>query len=207
MIINYKVLLSRVIELLISPRKTFEVIASEPDPGKELILRYVLLLALIPSVAGFLGNLLYGQGFFHSFFYSLLQVGVFVGSVFILGILISTMAPSFGASRNENLSFRLAAYVSTPVWILGFLILVPDLTLLAALLGFGYAIYLFYIGSQVLLEIPAEEAAKFALISIISWFAIVLVTTIVTSRISALLFAQDIVLNNISPANTKYFIK
>ena len=73
----------------------------------------------------------------------LFLLGVFVGSVFILGLLVNTMAPSFGTTRSEDAAFKLVAYVSTPVWVAGFLTVVPELTTLAMLAGFRYAVYLF----------------------------------------------------------------
>ena len=190
MTINYTALFARVVELMTNPRHTWELIAEEPDPGRELVFRYVLLLAMIPASFGFLGNLLYGEGFFFSLFFSLLLLGVFAGSVFAFGLLISAMAPSFGAKKDENLSFKLVAYVSTPIWVFGFLMLVPDLTLLAALLGFGYAAYLFYVGCQVLLETPEQNALKFAIVSLTIWFVVMLMLSMAAHRIADLLFAH-----------------
>jgi hypothetical protein len=205
MTINYRALGTRVIELMTNPRKTWDAIKNEPDQGKELILGYVLLLALIPTTFGFVGNLLFGEGFLYSLVYAILLLGVFLGSLFVLGLLINTMAPSFGTVRNENAAFKLVAYVSTPVWVAGFLTLIPQLTMLAMLAGFGYAGYLFYLGCQVLMDTPEEKAIKFSIASVVTWFAIVLTTALVVSRIAALMFAPVIVLDRLPTSPGKPF--
>ena len=197
MYVDFSAIATRVIELMANPAKTWRAIREEPDHGRDLILGYVLLLALIPAVFGFLGNLLFGEGFLYALVYSILLLGVFVGSVFALGVLVNTMAPSFGTVRNENAAFKLVAYASTPVWVAGFLTLVPQLSLLAMLAGFGYAIYLFRIGCQVLMKTPEEKALKFAAASVGTWFAAVLIVALVVSRISALLFAPSIMLDKL----------
>jgi hypothetical protein len=205
MTVNYRALANRVIELMTNPRKTWDTIRKEPDQGKELILGYVFLLALIPTVFGFVGNLLFGEGFLYSLVYAILLLGVFLGSLFVLGLLVNAMAPSFGTIRNENAAFKLVAYVSTPVWVAGFLTLIPQLTMLAMLAGFGYAGYLFYLGCQALMETPEEKALKFSIASVVAWFAIVLTTALVVSRIAALMFAPVIVLDHLHSSPGKPF--
>ena len=203
--VNYRALANRVIELMTNPRKTWDAIKNEPDQGKELILGYVLLLALIPTAFGFVGNLLFGEGFLYSLVYAILLLGVFLGSLFVLGMLVNTMAPSFGTVRNENAAFKLVAYVSTPVWVAGFLTLIPQLTMLAMLAGFGYAGYLFYLGCQTLMDTPEEKALKFSIAAVVTWFALVLTTALVVSRIAALMFAPVIVLDRLPSSPGKPF--
>ncbi len=185
-------LINRVAELLINPTMTWKTIKTESDLGRDLVLRYVFLLALIPSVFGFLGNLLFRGGFLYSLVYSILLLGVFVGSVFVFGFLVCVLAPFFGASNDENTAFKLVAYVSTPVWIAGFLTLIPTLSLPAMLGGFGYAVFLFYTGCQELLAAPKDKALKFSILSIAIWFCMVLVIALAASRIAGLIFAPSI---------------
>jgi len=199
MIINYAALASRVIELLTNPRSTLVAIKSEPDHGRDLVLRYVFLLALIPTVFGFFGKLLFNEGFLYSLVYSILMLGVFIGSVFVMGILVNSMAPSFGTVRDEAATFKLMAYSSTPVWVAGFLTLVPSLYPVAIIVGFGYSTYLFFLGCQEILETPAEKALRFSIASMGTWFALVLVVALVVSQIAFLLFAPALVHNLAQP--------
>ncbi len=187
-----------------NPHKTWRVIKSEPDRGRQLVARYVLLLTIIPTVCGFLGVILFdsrfsfGDRFLFSLLSSLLKMAIFVGSVFVLGLLVNTMAPSFDTQRSDNDSFKLVAYMSTPVWVAGFVTLVPRLTALAALAGFGYAIYLFYIGAQELMETPPKKALKFSIASVVSWFVLTLITAWMAVQITGLMFTPALILNGIA---------
>lgn len=203
MLINFSAIGTRVIEILTSPDQTWRAIKGEPDQGRDLITRYVLLLAMIPTVFGFLGNLLFGGSFVYALVYSILLLGVFVGSVFALGLLVNFMAPSFGTVRDEDAAFKLVAYASTSVWIAGFLTLVPQLSLLGMLVGFGYAGYLFLTGCQEIMDTPREKAMKFAIAAVGTWFVMVLIVALVSSQITALLFAPSIMLGKIANVPTR----
>ena len=203
MAIDFAALFQRILDLLTNPHKTWRVIKYEPDRGRRLVTRYVLMLAIIPTACGFLGVVLFdsrlsfGDRFLFSLISSLLKLAIFVGSVFVLGMLVNTMAPSFDTERSDNDSFKLVAYMSTPVWVAGFVTLVPRLTALAALAGFGYATYLFYVGAQELMETPPEKALRFSIASVVSWFVLTLITAWIAVQITGLMFTPALILDGI----------
>jgi hypothetical protein len=208
--INFAALFQRVLELLTNPRKTWRVIRSETDSGRRLVTRYVLLLAVIPAVCSFLGVILFdsrmtfGDRFAFSLIGAALKLGIFVGSVFVLGMLTHAMAPSFDTAQSQNSSFKLAAYVSTPVCVAGFVTLVPQLTALAALAGFGYALYLFQLGAQELLKTPPEKAWAFSFAAVLTWFVLTLITTWIAIQIAGLMFAPRLLLGELGPASATF---
>lgn len=208
MVIDFAALFQRVLDLLTNPRKTWRVIRSESDSGRRLITRYVLLLALLSSACGFLGVILFdsrlsfGDRFLFSLISTLLKLGIFVGSVLVLGNLVNVMAPSFDTERSRNGAYKLVAYVSTPVWVAGFITLVPQLTALAALAGFGYAAYLFHLGSQELLGTPPAKAAGFSAAAVITWFVLALIATWIAIQITGLLFTPALILDGIAKSTS-----
>lgn len=173
--LDYAAIVNRAIELLTNPRRAFRVIRDETVPGRSLILRYTLILAAVPTVCSFLGQLSYGLGFGFSFLYSALMLGVYLGTMFLIGPLVNAMAPSFGTVRNENAAYKLMIYGVTPVWVAGVLTLFPGLSILALLAGFGYSVYLVYQGCRVLMDTPQEKAIAFSLAAI----GVLLVATVV----------------------------
>jgi len=204
MVINFAALSQRVIDLLIAPRKTWRAIRSEPDRGERLVTHYVLLLALLSSACSFLGVILFdsrysfGDRFLFSLISTLLKLGIFVGSVFLMGRVVSSLAPSFGSSSSSDRALKLIAYASTPVWVAGLLTLVPKLTALAVLAGFGYSAFLFCLGAPVLLGTPPGRAVGYALASIITWFAITLITAWIAVQITGLMFSPALLLDGLS---------
>ncbi|NMB74539.1 MAG: YIP1 family protein [Myxococcales bacterium] len=173
--LDYAAIINRAIELLTNPRRAFRVIRDETVPGRSLILRYTLVLAAVPTVCSFLGQLSYGLGFGFSLLYSALMLGVYLGTMFLIGPVVNAMAPSFGTVRNENAAYKLMIYGVTPVWVAGVLTLFPGLSILALLAGFGYSVYLVYQGCRILMDTPEEKAIAFSLAAI----GVLLVATVI----------------------------
>ncbi len=131
--IDAKLIANRVIELLVNPSATWQAIREEADPGRELAFRMVGLLASLTCAC----MLLFGSGFLFSLVYSVLLLVLLVASVFFLGWLVNSAAPSFATVRDEDAAMRLVAYSSVPVWVAGFATLVHALLPVAIPAGFG----------------------------------------------------------------------
>jgi hypothetical protein len=147
-------LLLRVRAMMLTPRAEWPAVASESNDT--LALRYIAVLALIPTLARLVGGWLIGG--YTPFVPAL--VGAVVGyalsfvSVFAVALAIDLMAPNFDAARGYSQAFRLAAYSFTPVWLAGIVLLVPGTSFLA-LLGL-YGIYLLWTGLPVLMRAPGK---------------------------------------------------
>jgi hypothetical protein len=144
-------------------------------------------LTLVPAVCGLIGHLAYGFGFFFCLVSSLLFVGIMVGSTWAIAKVANALAPSFGTVRNENAAFKVVCYTSTSVWLAGVFLLFPSLAILVAVLGFGYGVFLLYLGFQILMGTPEEKGWGFALAITGSWFAIVLVAWLVVLQVSGMI--------------------
>jgi hypothetical protein len=193
--LDYAAIINRAIELLTNPRRAFRVIRDETVPGRSLILRYTLVLAAVPTVCTFLGQLSYGLGFGFSLIHSLLMLGVYLGTMFLIGPLVNAMAPSFGTVRNENAAYKLMIYGVTPVWVAGVLTLFPGLSILALLAGFGYSVYLVYQGCRILMDTPEEKAVAFSLAAV----GVLLVATVIAGVVVEQMVGSMVAPNPIVP--------
>lgn len=198
MAIQLQVVAARVVELLVNPTATWQRIAKEQDDPRQLVWRYVLLLAAAAAACLFFGNLLFGQGLWFSLIYALLLLFLFIALVFAQGVLVNALAPLFETAPDEDAALRLAAYCATPVCVAGLTTLAPSLTPLAVLAGFVYSAYLFREGCSVLLKTPPARKTKFALVASGAWFVMVLVAALVLSRVAALLIAPALVMQQLS---------
>ncbi|HET7729290.1 MAG TPA: hypothetical protein VFK48_04575, partial [Usitatibacter sp.] len=54
-------LLQRAKNIIVSPRTEWDVIAAENTPSRDLVVGYVLPLAAVAAIAGFIGMTLIGQ--------------------------------------------------------------------------------------------------------------------------------------------------
>ncbi len=142
--------------------------------GMGYSLTHVLLVALIPSVCGYISAafigwrigagdpilLTPGSALFMSIgMYCALVVGVFA-----LAYLALWMARTFGSSPTFTQTMELAAYTSTPLFMVGFAALYPELwfVMVVGLIGVAYSIYLLYSGVPIIMHIPQERGFIYA---------------------------------------------
>src|SRR5207247_155215 len=99
-----------------------------------------------------------------------------LASVYALAIALDVLAPSFGAQSNRVQALKLAAYASTPSWLLAALLLVPQFGLLV-LLGLVYTLWLLALGVPVVMKVPGnapENATAYRLIAVIVALVLIL---------------------------------
>ena len=158
-------LLQRVKAILLQPRAEWPVIESEATGIASIYKSYILPLAAIGPVAGFIHAVVFGNSFFgithRPSFLSALSTAVvsyiftLIG-VFLMALVIDFLAPRFGGTANRTNAFKLAAYSATAAWVAGAFQLIPGLGMLT-LLGL-YGLYLLYVGIPVMMKAPEDKA-------------------------------------------------
>src|SRR5206468_12027623 len=103
-------LVARAKNICLTPATEWPVIAQEPTPPATLITQYVVPLAAVGAVAGFIGGSLIGMstGFFGTIRTPIiagvtLAVFSFVMAIigcFIVAFIVNALAPSFGGEKN-----------------------------------------------------------------------------------------------------------
>jgi Yip1 domain len=168
-------LVERIKNILLQPKQEWPVIAGEATNVSDLYRNYIVILAAIPAIAGFIGFSLIGM--------SLPGVGAFrvpIGSgiahmivsfvlglvgVYILALIIDALAPNFGGEKNLMQALKVAAYSSTASWLAGIFAILPLLGILG-ILGL-YSLYLLYTGLPVLMKAPQEKALAYTAVVVI----------------------------------------
>ena len=85
--------------------------------------------------------------------------------VFVLALIIDKLAPYFRVEENRYQALKIAAYSSTPVWIVGIVGLIPALSILR-LLGLFYSLYLLYLGLPTLMRVPQHKVMGYTVVVI-----------------------------------------
>lgn len=169
-------LVDRVKNIVLTPKTEWLAIAPETTPIRDLYLWYVVPLAAIAPVARFLGTSLFGfsspfsRHFQLPIAWALTQaivhyVFALVG-VFIVGLIIDALAPTFGGEKNRLQALKVAVYAWTPAWVAGILLIIPSLGALV-LLASLYSIYVLYLGLPVQMKAPQEKAAGYTAVVIV----------------------------------------
>lgn len=185
-------LLQRVLDILMRPRDTWLQIDTKDGNPARIYLGYLVFLAAIPAVAGFIGYSLIGVGAFGiSVRVPVVQglVSMVVGyvlslaMVYVLALIANMLAPRFQAQQDMGSAFKLVAYASTAGMLGGVFSILPSLAMLG-LLAALYSVYLIYTGIPVLMKAPQEKAvgytAALVVCGILAGIVVGLATSLVT---------------------------
>lgn len=160
--------------LLTHPDRAWESIRQESESVTRLYLGHVLLLALIPALAGFFGTTQVGWqigdgpvtrlSIDSALSLSVLFYAAMLAGIFILGKFIDFFAATYGAVERTPRGVTMAAYTATPIFLIGVIAVYPNIwvNMLAGLVAISYAVYLLYEGLPILMKIPEDRGFMFA---------------------------------------------
>jgi hypothetical protein len=184
-------LVDRVKAILLTPQKEWPVIEAESATPASLYTGYIIPLAAIPAVAGFVGMSVFGvrvlgmsvkvpmsTGLTNAVVvYALALVGVFV-----LALIIDALAPSFGGQKSQIQALKLAAYSSTASWLAGIFLIIPALSILS-IVGI-YSLYLLFLGLPVMMKSPPDKSVAYTVVVILVAIVLYAVFSVIASRVS-----------------------
>jgi len=173
-------LVSRAKNILLSPRSEWAVIAGEETDAGTLYRSYIVYMAAIAPVCGFIGFTIFlshfGVGI--GIFAVIIQYLVALGVVYVVALIAQWLGPKFGGSGDFVRALKLVAYASTASWVGGFFMLVPRLGILSFLLSL-YGLYLLYAGATPVMEVPAERAVVFTGALVLAVIALLIVVAFI----------------------------
>lgn len=171
-------IVSRAKNICLTPTTEWPVIAAETTPPATLITEYVVPLAAIGAVAGFVGGSIIGVGlgFLGGSVRTPIVVGLTLAVVsfvmaivgcFIVAFIVNALAPSFGGEKNFIRSLQLVAYSFTAAWVAGIFHLLPVVGSLLALAAAIYSLYTFYLGAPILKRCSQEKAVAYTIVVVL----------------------------------------
>ena len=190
---NLENLITRVKSILLSPRTAWPQIGAEPATIPGLYIGYIMILAAIPAVFGFIKSSVIG----YSLFGATIRTGLFSGLtamvltyalslvlVYVVAWVINALAPSFGGQKNQVQALKVIAYAYTAAWVAGIASILPWLGGLIGLLGAIYSIYLLYLGLPHTMKNPAEKSLGYTAVIVIITIVLALIIGAVVAGIT-----------------------
>ncbi len=168
-------LAARVKNLFVNPRGEWQVIEGEKHTVQDLYTGYVMILAAIPALCGFVGLSLVGVGAFGATYRMPLAQGVAymamnylfsLGWVYAFAMIIEALAKGFGAQKDFHQALKVAAFSPTAMWIAGVFSIVPSLSIIGTLVGL-YSLYLLFLGLPTVMKAPEDKALPYTVVVII----------------------------------------
>jgi hypothetical protein len=183
-------LVTRITNILTKPKQEWGVIAEESATVAGLYSGYIVILAAIPAVAGFVQMTMTGLGIFRvgmgtALVATIVQYVLSLGGVYLAAFIIDRLAPNFQSQPNMLQALKLVAYAYTAAWVAGVFNVLPIIGFLGVLAGGIYSIYLFYLGLPVMMKTPADKILIYMIVSAVVIFVIYLVIVMVVGSITA----------------------
>lgn len=179
-------LVNRVINILTKPASEWAVIEAEPSSNSKLI-TYAALLSVLALVFALVGVLLqpYGTMIFQipSLLIKMLlitYIWAFLPPV-ALGFILDALTPQLGGQKNSLNAMKLAIYAGTAYWVASIGIILSQWLWMVA--GIGYAGFLMWLGTPILMKTPSDKTPIFVGAAVGIWFVLALVLVMVGQRI------------------------
>jgi hypothetical protein len=170
-------IIDRAKSILLTPRSEWPVLAAEPDTVGGLYTRYIIIMAAIPAVVHFVSLALIGVSVPILGYYrigvgaalsgAILSYVLSLVGIFVLTLIVDALAPTFGGQKSQVQALKTVAYAYTASWVASIIGLIPGLTLIAALAGAIYGIYLLNMGLPFTMKCPPEKAVGYTAVTII----------------------------------------
>jgi hypothetical protein len=188
-------LIERAKNLFVTPKTEWGVIAAEATEPRTVLTGYVLPLAAVAAIAGFIGAVVIGTSIpmlgtvrasmVGGLVGAIMQLIMAVVSVVVMALIIDALAPTFGGRKSFNQAVKVAAYSYTPVWVLAILAIIPYVGMLIALVAVVFAFYLLYLGLPRVMGAPQEKAAGYTVVVVIVGIVVGIVLAFVVGLVTA----------------------
>ena len=185
------------IALVRSPIDYITANRDAPATVMGIMVNYVAVLAAIPFLATLIGDLWYyslflplgfaGSYVAYAFVSGLLTYILDVIGVYVIAVVIRMLAPTFNSLSDQTKSLKLAAFIFTPVFLIGVLDIIPLLAFLT-ILGVLYGLYILYLGLPILLGTPKERVLTYVVAVVIATFVAYLVIGAIIGAVSGAVF-------------------
>jgi hypothetical protein len=180
-------LVQRVKGILLTPEAEWPVIEQEPGTPGFLFPNYMVFVAAIPPLAGFIGGSIVGVATPAG----TMRVPLFIGLlgaviayvlsfviVYAVAIIIDQLAPRFGGVKDFASALKVTVYSFTPYWIAGILQLVAGLRFVAVVVAL-FGIYLAWLGLPRLMRPKPDMAVTYVAIAVACAIAITAAVTLI----------------------------
>lgn len=164
-------LIERAKNMLLTPKTEWAVVEPEPTSIAALYTGYVIPLAALAAVMSFVRLSLIGFGnpfgaafrtpILTGLVYALVSFGFGLLGLYLVGLIINGLAPTFGGERNQRQALKTAAYAFTPAWLSTVFSLLPAFASLLQLAAGLYGIYLLYLGLPLLMRSARDKAVGY----------------------------------------------
>ena len=180
--VNMNEFFQRVKDILLNPNQTWENISAEPATETQLTRDYLSVIAIAPTLFGFLGLLFSRVNFFSALLWAVLFYLCAIGGAYLFSRALSFLAAGFNGTRDSATFFKLGVYSLTPIFLSNVFFLIPPIYGLSIVGLYGF--YLFGVGFTKIIDYPPEEKLNFLIVGVICFLLSVILIYLLPALIS-----------------------
>jgi hypothetical protein len=164
-------IIERIKNILLTPKTEWPVIAPESTTIAQLYTGYVMPLSGLSALMSFVRMSVIGVGIpfggtfrtplLNGLTIALVSFGFSLLGLFLVGLIINALAPTFAGERNQRQAMKTAAYAFTPAWAGSVFAVLGGFGALLQLIAGIYGIYLLYLGLPPLMKSAREKATGY----------------------------------------------
>lgn len=180
-------IVGRVKGILLTPETEWAAIEHEPGAPAYLFANYVVYLAAIPPLAGFIGSSIIGVTgpagtsrvqLFPGLLGAVIAYVLSFAIVYLVAIIIDQLAPRFGGQKDFSSALKVTVYSFTPYWVLGVCQMIAGLRFVGYVVAF-FGIYLLWTGLPRLMKAPPDKAVAYVAVAAACAVLALLVITLI----------------------------
>lgn len=186
-------LIERAKNIILKPKEEWAVVEQENTSVQDLVMQYLVPLALIPAIASFVRWGVLGYGSFMGasltwgIKYAVISFVTTIGGAYLSAFIIDALAANFGSVKDFRKAMQLVVYSYTPMLIAGVFQIIPGLSFLG-IVGL-YGLYLLYIGIAPLMKTPAEKVTVYFVVSLV---VLIVIYAVLGAILSAMLIGGSV---------------
>jgi hypothetical protein len=168
--------LRRVLTLILTPSEAWDEIASEPTSVDQLIVRYIVPLALLAPAATVFGMKTFDASWDPAHGYLVPPDAIWAAgaatlfatilSIFGLAAIFVLIAPMYGSSRDYRSALKVATYGAVPVLVAGATLVLPVMAMVTVV-ALCHTLFLYWLGVRRVLAVPDDARTEFVGISLV----------------------------------------
>lgn len=178
-------LVARVKGILLNPKVEWEIIDREFATVPTLFSRYAFILAAIGPICSLIGSVVFSHAsLIGSLVAAVVGYALSLAGVFLLGMVIEALAPTFSGTKDRLSAMKVAVYSSTASWVGGVFGLIPGLGFIGLIFSL-YSLYLLYLGLTPVMKTPQEKAVGYTAVVVVAAIVIWLIIGAIVGAVMA----------------------
>ena len=181
-------------QFIVNPKSEWDVAKENTSTAQEHVVSYVLPLALISTVAIFIGVGLIGysvlgyrvQSVSGGLAQAIMSLVSIVIGVYLSGFVIHKLGPTFDTTVSLDRAVKLVGFSYTAILLAGILNIFPPLAVFTFLGGL-YSLYILYLGFKPMTNVSEEKSMSYFLVSLLVIVAVYFILGLILAGIVGVL--------------------